>query len=339
MQMLLDGPSSGGTSSENIGYPLPGSNGVDCSMYIQHNQAGSEPCDTQTLGCTGTVWASGGMQWGCIDGWNNYGGVSHRLDKTFGGSSQGPQSPRGCIHAYVSTAPPSAPALPTTYPSCKAVLEENVYAPSGVYNIQIDGEATPIWCDMDGGNGALRGGWALVYRMCQAGDSGIGSNMDIDHTLPVRPNGAVASVPYRTVRSMEPSLVRFASDFQPGPGYLFEWSTLTLSNYKGRNEMELLLGGPSPGGSGARNIGKPLPGSNGADCDMYIQHNQGGSEPCDTQTLGCTDSVWSTGGMQWGCIDGWNNYGGVSHRLDKSFSGGGTTAQSGHGCIHAYVRV
>ena len=83
--------------------------------------------------------------------------------------------------------------------------------------------------------------------------------------------------------------------------------------------------------------------------------------------------------MQWGCIDGWNSYGGVSRmrplsldrgpdpvakpdssaltetpvlpapcsllalarvadRLDESFIDSSQTAQTGYGCIHAYVR-
>ena len=239
--------------------------------YIQHNNNDGEPCDMQTLGCTSTVWAAEGMQWGCIDGWNNYGGVSHRLDRSFASSGQAAATTYGCIHAYVRTSPPPTP--PPSFASCSAVLETKPGATSGLYTILMEGSPESVYCDFStqtGVSGWPKQGWALVYRACQHGSGGKGSNNDIVHSLPVRPSSGapVASVPYAKAASTSPTLVRFASDFQEGAGYLFEWSTLTSTSRAGKNQMEQLLDGPTTGGTTSESIGHPLPGSTGVDCNM-----------------------------------------------------------------------
>ena len=129
-----------------------------------------------------------------------------------------------------------------------------------------------MWCDMEGGSSDLLGGWALVYKSCQSGSGGLGSNTNIDQkSLPILPvPGPVSSVPYDKVAATSPTHVRFSSDFQHGPGYLFEWAALVGSSVDGRNQMESLLNGPLSGGTSSSNIGSPLPGSNGVDCSMCV---------------------------------------------------------------------
>ena len=243
------------------------------------------------------------------------------------------QSFRVCVDSMwvvVSTEP--APALGTTAnpaASCQAILDADPLAVDATYVIDPDGVGTgapyPVYCDMLGTEA-----WAMVYQMCQDSPNDIYS---IDHNLPVSPasDPSLASIPYATVAAMNPSRVRFASDMTPGPGYIFDWSTATSSI----NQMEVLLQGLTRGTNTCVPMGEPLPGSSGFTCSMSWQHNNNGSEGHDIPTLGCPCSVWYSGGMQWGQIDGRGNYNGVSHIASRSWD---HSPMSTQGCIHAFVQ-
>lgn len=69
--------------------------------------------------------------------------------------------------------------------------------------------------------------------------------------------------------------------------------------------------------------------------ELVFQHNNGGAEAHDIPTLGNTGSdVWN-GGMYWGNIDSYNNYGGfLNHYNDHQGSGGSATGDT----LYAYVK-
>jgi hypothetical protein len=69
--------------------------------------------------------------------------------------------------------------------------------------------------------------------------------------------------------------------------------------------------------------------------ELVFQHNNGGNEAYDIPTLGNTGSdVWN-GGMYWGNIDAYNNYGGfMNHYNDHQGSGGSATGDT----LYAYVK-
>jgi hypothetical protein len=109
-QILLDGSmssannnTSSNASCQSLGFPLQGSSGyAGCAMSMQHNNAGQEPYDIPTLGCSCPPWWSGGgaMLWGQTDALNHLHGVSHR---TNGGAvpHNSQQTSSGCILAFV----------------------------------------------------------------------------------------------------------------------------------------------------------------------------------------------------------------------------------------------
>jgi hypothetical protein len=206
-------------------------------------------------------------------------------------------------------------------------LDADPSAVDSTYFIDPDGAgsqpAYAVYCDMLGTEG-----WALVYLMCQDSPGNIFS---LDHNLPITPTTpGPASIPFATVSAMNPSVVRFTSDFTGGTGYLFNWSTAVSSV----NQMEVLLEGLTRDINVCQPMGVPLSGSTGSSCSMSWQHNNGGSEPHDIPTLGCACSVWASTGMQWGQIDALTNYNGVSHIT----SGWDHSPQTTSGCIQTFVR-
>ena len=55
---------------------------------------------------------------------------------------------------------------------------------------------------------------------------------------------------------------------------------------------------------------------------IWFEHNNGGGEVSDIVTMGLGHHVWSNN-MMWGCIDGWQNYGGIINTVWNKHSGGG----------------
>lgn len=98
VETLLNGTYRAVNTCDTLGTPSAGSTGVSCSVKFEHNNAGAEPHDIPTLGCSCHVWDSDGMLWGQIDSLSNYNGVSH-LATT--GWDHSPQTATGCIQAYV----------------------------------------------------------------------------------------------------------------------------------------------------------------------------------------------------------------------------------------------
>jgi len=226
-----------------------------------------------------------------------------------------------------ATGTAAAPAL-----SCQSILNDTPSSVDGAYWIDPDGvggqSAFEAWCDMD-----PTGGWTLAYVMCQ--DS-TGSILSMDRTTPITPGDSAnpSALSYTTVTQMNPSQVRFTSDFTGGIGYLFNWSTVTAGN----NFAQVLFDGTTSALNTCNTWGVPLAGSTGATCSMSVEHNNGGAEPFDIPTLGCGCHVWSTGGMMWGQIDALSGWGGVSHRVSHTGFSGAETPTTTTGCIEAYVR-
>jgi hypothetical protein len=197
------------------------------------------------------------------------------------------------------------------------------------------GMSANLYCDMSS-IGNYPPGWALVFTMCQNGGGSVRAS-GMSHTLPVKPskNQPPTSLGYKDALKLNPTLARFGSDFGNSydSGYIFKWDTLV----KHENHMKDLLDGiPSNHrDTVSYSVGKPLPGSKGATCNMYWQDNNGGTESHDIATFGCGSTVWHSNGMKWGQIDSLSNYNGVSH-LGSSNSWS-HSAQTSNGCIHAYV--
>ena len=55
---------------------------------------------------------------------------------------------------------------------------------------------------------------------------------------------------------------------------------------------------------------------------IWFEHNNGGGEVSDIVTMGLGHHVWSNN-MMWGCIDGWQNYGGIINTVWNKHSGSG----------------
>lgn len=214
--------------------------------------------------------------------------------------------------------------------SCQALHTARPTAGDGTYWIVPGPGINPlqVWCDMD-----ATGGWTLAYVMCQ--DS-TGSILSMDRSTPIVPGAAhnPSSLTWTAVTELNPSKIRFTSDFRTGLGYVFDWSTVT----GGHNFAKVLFSGVSSNHNTCDVLGVPLAGSSGATCSMSIEHNNAGSEPYDIPSLGCGCAVWDTGGMMWGQIDDLAHWHGLSHRLTHSVVGSNEAGETTDGCIEIYVQ-
>ena len=137
----------------------------------------------------------------------------------------------------------------------------------------------------------------------------------------------VSFIPYNTVNqlidwnraiftSVNKPYVQFAFDRDPS---VEKWLKVLLSPYSNWINEVSVNGtyGVTPGvGSSIGVGGTPA---------MNHQHNNGGSEPYDINTLGNSGTVWGSG-MYWGQIDAPSNYGGFLNTVyPLSGSGGGNT--------------
>ncbi len=195
----------------------------------------------------------------------------------------------------------------------------------GVYWLAPEGSAFEAWCDME------NGGWTLVWSMCQDGG---GSVTNPVRTTPLMPSKhlPVSALSYAPVEAMEPTSVRFGSDFREEPGYLLSWDDVTGTV----NQLQKLLDGDFSGDKNeCLQYLNPLEGSNGEECVLVMQHNNSNSEPYDIPSLGCNCGVWNYP-LLWGQIDGLTQFNGVSHRLSKDEPSDGVMTTDG--CLHVYVK-